>query len=123
MIYIEIIDNEMTRSTPFEDVSKDFENCITTEFQDFDINGVKYIYDKNTNSIIPNPNYEEEQRKIDSEFEIGEIDERLASLDIKRIRALSEGGMQDEEKGISWLEYYNNEINKLRQRRNELSRL
>jgi len=41
-----------------------------------------------------------------------EINQQLEDLDKKRIRAIAEPSMKDEE--ISWLEYYNNQIKLLR---------
>lgn len=68
MIYIEIINNEVTRSTPFEDVAQiEFKNYITTEFKDYTPLNSKYVYDNKKNEIILNPNYEKEQAKIERE--------------------------------------------------------
>jgi len=53
-------------------------------------------------------NEENEKKQI----RVYEIMQELDKLDKKRIRAIAEPSMKDE--NISWLEYYNNQINDLR---------
>ncbi len=52
---------------------------------------------------------QEEQNKI----RINEINEQLELLDKKRIRAIAEPSLMDED--TSWLEYYNKQVQKLRE--------
>lgn len=42
------------------------------------------------------------------------IQKQIKELDLKRIRALAEGGIKDESLGQTWLEYYTNQIVALR---------
>jgi len=55
---------------------------------------------------------EENKKNTEKQIHIQEITRQLEELDKKRIRAIAEPSMKDEE--ISWLEYYNQEIKKLR---------
>ena len=70
MIYVEIKDNKVLYSTPSEDIAKkQFKNYITTEFDDYTPNNVKYLFDGE--KIILNPEYENiklnqlKQKRID----------------------------------------------------------
>jgi len=80
MLYIEIIDNKVTQSTPFEDVAKsEFKTYITTEFEDYTPLNNKYVY--KDGAIILNPDYEKEQlekerERLDSLF--------LTTADVER---------------------------------------
>ena len=58
------------------------------------------------------------QLNIQNEIRKQEIKEKLEDLDKKRIRALSEPALKDEE--TTWLEYYNTQIFSLRQELNQL---
>lgn len=73
-----------------------------------------YIYDDLTEDIIPNPNFEYLQaEKIN--FKLKEnLKKQLEELDIKRIRAICEPTVKDTETGETWLEFYNNQIQELR---------
>lgn len=59
MIYIEIIDNKPTRSTSFEQIGKNYQNVITTDYEDYTVNNRKYIFENG--EVKLNPNWEEEQ--------------------------------------------------------------
>lgn len=48
------------------------------------------------------------------------IQAQIEILDLKSIRALREGGIKDEESNLSWLDYYKQQIQELR---NELKEL
>lgn len=64
MVYIEIIENKPARSTKNVDLSKDFKNLITCEYDDYICTNSKYKYDIETNSIILNPDYEEQKARL-----------------------------------------------------------
>lgn len=53
------------------------------------------------------------QLTIANEIRANEIREELEKLDIKRIRAIAEPALADDE--TTWLEYYNNQIQQLRE--------
>lgn len=48
------------------------------------------------------------------------IQAQIATLDLKSIRALREGGIKDEATNLSWLDYYKQQVQELR---NELKEL
>lgn len=58
--------------------------------------------------------FQYKQLKIENEIRKKEIFDRLKELDEKRIRAVCEPELMNEEEGITWLEYYNREIKILR---------
>ncbi len=58
------------------------------------------------------------QLNIQNEIRKQEIKEELEELDKKRIRALAEPALKDED--TTWLEYYNTQISNLRQELNQL---
>ncbi len=67
-----------------------------------------YFYKKKKFVPVPKADIEaKEKRKA-------EIKAELLALDDKRIRAICEPSVKDEETGETWLEYYNSEIEKLR---------
>ena len=59
-----------------------------------------------------------EQQKQD---EISDIRQNLDNLDKKRIRAICEPEIKDTETGETWLDYYNSQIQELRDRLQELT--
>lgn len=71
----------------------------------------KYI-PANGNNLVLNPNYAAEQAEKERAARIEEIKEALNELDKKRIRAMCEPS--EYAKGVSWLEYYNNQARELR---------
>lgn len=67
-----------------------------------------YFYKNKKFTTVPKAQIEaQEKRKT-------EIIEALAELDSKRIRAVCEPSIKDEETGKTWLDYYNAEITALR---------
>ena len=67
------------------------------------------------------PHYtQEEQAEIERQERIGEIKQNLYELDLKRIRAVCENEIKDEQTNESWLEFYNKQITELRAELNSL---
>ena len=62
-------------------------------------------------------NYLIEQEK---KSKINELLEQIKTLDEKRIRAVCEPSVKDEITGQTWLDYYNSQINDLRQKLSEV---
>ncbi len=90
-------------------------------FNDFISDKLKYTYvDGN---IIENPNYETEKQKREVQNRIEELYLELEILDKKRIRAMCEEEFKDSEHNITWLNYYNEQINILRNELRELKSL
>lgn len=71
-----------------------------------------YIYQNG--KIIENPNYENLIKEENILKSIAEIQEKLDTLDTKRIRAVCEDEIKDEKTGETWLDYYNSMIYDLR---------
>lgn len=85
---------------------------VTTK--DFD--SEKYIVEDD--NLVLNPNYAAEQAEKERAARIEEIKEALNELDKKRIRAMCEPS--EYAKGVSWLEYYNEQARELRVELQEL---
>ena len=61
------------------------------------------------------------QKEIEEiEKQINKINEELSELDMKRIRAICEPEIKDEETGETWLDYYNSQILSLREQIQQL---
>jgi hypothetical protein len=70
-----------------------------------------YVWDGD--KLIDNPNYEEDNQRRQNQIRIEDIKYELEELDRKRIRAICEPS--DKEPGLSWLEFYNQQIAELRE--------
>lgn len=84
-----------------------------TIFNEFLEDNLKYIFD--SGKIIPNPNYKKEKTNQELKNKIEALKLQLDDLDKKRIRAVCENKIKDENINQTWLEYYNQEIVNLRQ--------
>ena len=60
-----------------------------------------------------------QQLKIQNAIKVKELQVQMAELDIKRIRALAEPSLKDEE--TTWLEFYTNKISELRKELDKIS--
>lgn len=67
-----------------------------------------YFYKNKTFVAVPKVEIEAKAKRK------AEIEAELAALDNKRIRAVCEPSVKDEETGETWLDYYNSEIAVLR---------
>ena len=65
------------------------------------------------------PGYSQNQQINQINVEIDEIHKQLDALDLKSIRALREGGTRED--GTTYLEYYQSQINALREQLSELT--
>lgn len=81
----------------------------------------KYIY--HSGKIIENPEFEKLQQQKTISEQISSLTLKLEELDKKRIRAICENSIKDEKISQTWLEYYNEEVNKIRTQITELSEL
>lgn len=70
-----------------------------------------YVWDGD--KLIDNPNYEGDNQRRQNQIRIEDIKYELEELDRKRIRAICEPS--DKEPGLSWLEFYNQQIAELRE--------
>ena len=82
------------------------------------VNENEYSYNNGTWKKLNENEIKIEQLKIQNEIRKNEIRTELENLDKKRIRAIAEPSMKDENQ--SWLEFYNNQVKLLR---GELSQL
>ena len=81
------------------------------------------IYALENNEVLLNGEITVSETKVleqQRQDEISEIMHTLDSLDKKRIRAICEPEVKDTETGETWLEYYNSQIQGLRDRLQEL---
>ena len=82
------------------------------------VNENEYSYNNGIWKKLNEDEIKIEQLKIQNEIRKNEIQTELENLDKKRIRAIAEPSMKDENQ--SWLEFYNNQVRLLR---DELSQL
>lgn len=68
---------------------------------------------------LSNEEYTVKQQAIQNAMRIEEIKKELDELDKKRIRALAEPSLKDED--TTWLEFYNREISRLREELSKIS--
>lgn len=109
-MFCRIINNKIVEPSSFHG-EKEFE----LSYQEF-ISKAEgyYIYDNVTNNIIKNSNFENEQQEK-ANLELKEkLQKQLKELDIKRIRAICEPEVKNMETDETWLEFYNNQIQELR---------
>ena len=87
----------------------------------------KIVYHLAPNEIIENgvpvlnPNYDKELEQKEINTEIQRLTEEIDELDLKRIRAVCEPSLKNEEKGETWLDYYNSQIQEKRLQIQELT--
>jgi len=87
----------------------------------------KIVYHLAPNEIIENgvpvlnPNYEKKLEQKEINTEIQRLTEEIDELDLKRIRAVCEPSLKNEEKGETWLDYYNSQIQEKRLQIQELT--
>ena len=62
---------------------------------------------------VINPDYEIELANLEKEAKLEEFKKQLEELDKKRVRAICEPSMKNENQ--SWLEYYNEQVLQIRQ--------
>lgn len=70
--------------------------------------------------VIINPNYEKEVQIQQLQIEIQQLTQDIDKLDLKRIRAICEPSLKNEETGETWLDYYNSQILSLREQIQQL---
>lgn len=63
---------------------------------------------------ILTPEYQNDLNETKKQEQRAKLLDTITELDIKRIRAICEPSVKDEETGETWLEYYNNQIILLR---------
>ena len=76
------------------------------------VNEEEYIYENNLWKKLSEDEILKCKRQKDKAFRRVELEKQLTELDKKRIRAIAEPSMKDDE--ITWLEFYNNQVQGIR---------
>ena len=107
--------------------------------REFDIDYTYYIscaegylvYDKNQDKIVfqpvqnplsiqdkivANPNFQKEEKQKNIVQQIKNYENKLEELDKKRIRAICEPSIKDEETQETWLDFYNSQVVEIREK-------
>lgn len=90
-----------------------YENTVKAVFEN------EYSFIDNNWVKLSEDEAKAKQLTIQNAIRLDEIQAELDELDIKRIRAIAEPSLKDEE--TTWLEYYNTKISELRNEYSELS--
>lgn len=116
MNYIYIENDKIIGSGSAECLNEEISNIQVSDeiYQEFQKDTDKYIF-KN-GKIVENPDYEAIKEKENIKNQIDEVNEKLAILDLKRIRAVCEDEIRNEKTGETWLDFYNSQIYDLRMR-------
>ena len=109
-MYCDIIDNKIVNPSNI------------TGSREFDIDYTYYIscaegylvYDSEQDKIIVNTEFKENQKKKKILQEVARYEKKLEELDKKRVRAICEPSIKDEETQETWLDYYNTQVKELR---------
>ena len=103
------------------EVKSGFQKVSEELAHDILINPDKYkVIDNRYVDISDTEEYALYIKKKELEIRKNEIEKELLELDSKRMRAICEPSIKDETTGETWLDYYNSEVEKLR---NELKDL
>lgn len=86
MIYIELENGKPIKSTSNPKIAEMYTNCITTDYEDYNVNNNKYKFDNGI--IVLNPYYEQEKAQQAAEYKVQSIKSELYELDLKAIRPL-----------------------------------
>lgn len=80
------------------------------------------VYTENNDNIVQSINYLETQEEYETrknneekQLQLDFLNSRIQEIDLKRIRAVCEPSIKDENTGQTWLDYYNAQIQDLRQ--------
>ncbi len=83
------------------------------------VDETEYSFENNVWKKLNEDEINIKQLKIQNAIKSNEILEKLEELDKKRIRAIAEPSLKDEE--TTWLEYYNSQITELRKELAEIT--
>jgi len=121
MYYIFIENGEINGAGEAMQLDNDILSVEVSEsdYNSFLENPLKFCYSEG--KIIENPDYETLKQKEENAKRVTEIDTLLKELDEKRIRAVCENEIKDNQTGETWLDYYNSKIANLRLERASLT--
>ena len=74
------------------------------------------IYDPIQDDIIINSNFNAEQKQRNIVQQIKNYENKLEELDKKRVRAICEHSIKDEETQETWLDFYNSQVVEIREK-------
>ena len=74
------------------------------------------IYDPIQDDIIINSNFNAEQKQRNIVQQIKNYENKLEELDKKRVRAICEPSIKDEETQETWLDFYNSQVVEIREK-------
>ena len=121
--YLENFDNAIEISDEYweELLQKQTEGKIIIPFENevIAVNKEEYSLENEKWKKLTDEEISENARKTANSNRKQEIEQELCELDKKRIRAMAEPSMKDSE--ISWLEYYNKQIQNLREELKQLN--
>ena len=92
---------------------------LTEEEANLVRNGRYTVVNNQVVDVTLQPGYSQKQRINEINSETEEIHKQLDAWDLKSIRALREGGTRED--GTTYLEYYQSQINELREQLSELT--
>ena len=116
-VYLKEINGRLTAAP-----DKDINILIEEGYQPFDendyslylINAKQFI----NGELIDEPT--EEFRLNQKTKQLADLQSQIDAIDLKSIRALREGGIKDESTNLTWLEYYTQQIQELREKINQI---
>lgn len=116
-MYCDIIDNKIVNPSNISG-SREFDidyNYFISCAKDY------LIYDENLDKIVINPNFRNSQDKKNILLEIQKYNKELEEIDKKRIRAICEPSIKNEETQETWLDFYNSQVVEIRNKIIELN--
>ena len=120
-LQVNIETKEITTVDYIGEIKEGFQKVSEELAQDIKSTPEKYKKSGDTLLDISNTDeYKEYLIQAEAEERKSEIEKELSNLDLKRIRAVCEPSIKDEETNETWLEYYNKQVIELRE---ELKRL
>lgn len=114
---IEITDeywNKLLKEQALGKIIIPFENNVIA------VNETEYSYENDKWIKLSNEEANTKQLKIQNAIRENEILSQLDELDKKRIRAIAEPSLKDE--NTTWLEYYNSQVTELRKELTEITK-
>src|SRR5574344_462689 len=94
---------------PYTDTQRADFVCLHQGLEPYENEFALYFLEPNEtikdNKITMNPNYENEIKERQKEEHNLKIETQISEIDKKRIRAISEPSVKDENSGETWLEY------------------
>lgn len=121
LIQVNVETKEISTIEYIGEIKEGFQKISDDIAQDIKTNPEKY---KNVDGELTDISDTDEYKQFLIEKEItarkAEIEQKLSELDTKRVRAICEPSVKDETTGETWLDYYNSQVQVLRDELNTL---